>query len=174
MKSKYVGLSALVLSLLASSAWAQQVAPTVVVPPSSIGNPADAGKKAHTTYRYLDVAPDAAPPALYGVNPTVPPGAGNFETPASLACIYGLVPKTQACNPRKVTANVVGGSKAIAIVDAFDDPTVLADLKFYAAQFGLPAITSSNFQVVFATGTRPPRDDGWGLEIGRASCRERV
>jgi len=165
MRNRFAGVSALVLSLLASSAWAQQVAPTVVVPPSSIGNPADAGKKAHTTYRYLDVAPDAAPPALYGVNPTVPPGAGNFETPASLACIYGLVPKTQACNPRKVTANVVGGSKAIAIVDAFDDPTVLADLKFYAAQFGLPAITSSNFQVVFATGTRPPRDDGWGLEI---------
>ena len=137
----------------------------MILPPSSVANPADAGKKAHTNYRYLAVPPDIAPPALHGPNPMVPPGSGNFETPASLACIYGLVPKTMACNPRKVTANVAGGSKAIAIVDAFDDPTVLADLKAYSTQFGLPAITAANFQVVFASGTRPPRDDGWGLEI---------
>ena len=165
MRNGFAATSAVALYFLASGAWAQQAAPTVVVPPSSVADPADAGKRAHTNYRYLALPLDAAPPALYGVNPTVPPGPGNFETPASLACIYGLVAKTLACNPRKVTANVVGGSKAIAIVDAFDNPTVLADLKFYAAQFGLPAITSSNFQVVFANGTRPPRDDGWGLEI---------
>jgi subtilase family serine protease len=165
MRNGFAGASALALSLLASSAWAQTAAPSVVVPPSSVVKPTDAGKKAHTNYRYLALPPGAAPPALHGPNPQVPPGPGNFETPASLACVYGLVPKTLACNPNKVTANVVGGSRAIAIVDAFDNPTVRADLKAYAAQFGLPAITSSNFQVVFATGTRPPRDDGWGLEI---------
>src|SRR4051812_17508314 len=165
MKNGFAGASALALSLLASSAWAQTAAPSVVVPPSSVVKPTDAGKKAHTNYRYLALPPGAAPPALHGPNPQVPPGPGNFETPASLACVYGLVPKTLACNPNKVTANVVGGSRAIAIVDAFDNPTVRADLKFYSAQFGLPAITSSNFQVVFATGTRPPRDDSWGLEI---------
>src|SRR4051794_30832235 len=165
MRNGLAGASALALCLLAGSAWAQSAAPTVVVAPSRTVNPARAGKKGHTHYRHPTPPPGAAPPALHGPNPTVPPGPGNFETPASLACIYGLVPKTLACNPNKVTANVVGGSRAIAIVDAFDDPTVRADLKFYAAQFGLPAITSSNFQVVFATGTRPPRDDGWGLEI---------
>src|SRR5919199_546446 len=154
MKNGFAGVSALVLSLLASSAWAQSAAPAVVVPPSSTVNPADAGKKAHTNYRILTLPLGAAPPALHGPNPQVPPGPGNFETPASLACIYGLVPKTLACNPNKVTANVVGGSKAVAIVDAFDDPTVKADLTAYSTQFGLPAITSSNFTVVFATGTR--------------------
>src|SRR5689334_4390287 len=165
MNNHLAGAPALALCLLAGSAWAQSAAPTVVVPPSSTVNPADAGKKAHTNYRILTLPPGAAPPALHGPNPQVPPGSGNFETPASLACIYGLVPKALACDPKKVTANVVGGSRAIAIVDAFDNPTVRADLQAYSSQFGLPAITSSNFQVVFATGTRPPRDDGWGLEI---------
>src|SRR4051812_15242952 len=165
MRNGFAAISAVALYFLANGAGAQSAAPTVIVPPSSVAGPTDAGRRAHTNYRILVLPPGAAPPALHGPTPAVPPGPGNFETPASLACIYGLVAKRLGCNPQKVTANVVGGSRAIAIVDAFDNPTVRADLKFYAAQFGLPAITDSNFQVVFATGTRPPRDDGWGLEI---------
>src|SRR5262249_8751808 len=33
-----------------------------------------------------------------------------------------------------------------------------------SAQFGLPAPTSANFQVVYASGTQPIADVGWGLE----------
>lgn len=66
-----------------------------------------------------------------------------------------------------------GGSGAIAIVDAFDLPTSLADFNFFSTQFGLPTETSSNptastnkvFQVVYATGTKPQADKGWGGEI---------
>ena len=165
MQPRFIGLSTLALSLLASVAVAQPQ-PTVVVPSSSIVRAEDAGHRAHTNVRYLKLDPRAAPPSLHGVHADLPPFPGLFfETPASLACLYALVPKTFACNPQQVTQNTNGGSKAIAIVDAFDDPTVLADLQAYSAQFGLPAPTAANFQIVFANGVRPPRDDGWGLEI---------
>ena len=62
----------------------------------------DAGLRAHTNIRVLQL-PDAraAPPALHGVQPRLPPVASNFyETPASLACIYGLVKRTYGCNRR--------------------------------------------------------------------------
>jgi kumamolisin len=91
------------------------------------------------------------------------PGAFN-ETPASLACIYRLVPVTPGCDPNSVTTVSNRGSKVIAIVDAFDDPTALADLTQYSAQFGLPAPTAANFQVVYATGVQPPSEAGWKLE----------
>src|SRR5258708_1212555 len=36
-----------------------------------------------------------------------------------------------------------GGQGTIAIIDAFDDPTIEADLKFFSKQFGLP---TANFE----------------------------
>jgi kumamolisin len=100
-----------------------------------------------------------------------------FETPASLACVYQLVPRSGECNPAVVTTNASGGSRAIAIVDAFDGPTIAADLGSYSNEFGLPAITSSNFEKVYAcawssgppppptcSGSQPPFDAGWELE----------
>jgi hypothetical protein len=94
-----------------------------------------------------------------------PPFPGTFfETPASLACIYGLVAVTPGCDPNTVTTVSNRGSKVIAIVDAFDNPSALADLTLYSAQFGLPAPTAANFQVVYATGVQPANDTGWALE----------
>jgi kumamolisin len=49
----------------------------------------------------------------------------------------------------------------IAIVDAFDAPNAAADLAAFSTQFGLPA---ANFQVVFASGSRPAYDPGWEIE----------
>ena len=43
------------------------------------------------------------------------------------------------------------GSRAIAIVDACDDPNAATDLATYAAEFGLPKPTKANFEVVYAT-----------------------
>jgi subtilase family serine protease len=67
------------------------------------------------------------------------------------------------------TDNAVGRGTTIAIVDAYDDPTVLSDLNAFSKQFGLPICDSSNpcFQKVNqAGGTRAPRTDaGWALEI---------
>jgi kumamolisin len=65
-----------------------------------------------------------------------------------------------SCNPNVVTLNPTGGSKTIAIVDAYDDPNAASDLAAFSAQFGLPP---ANFQVVYASGTKPPQDitGGW-------------
>ncbi len=68
------------------------------------------------------------------------------------------------CNPNTVTALPAGGSKAIAVVDAYHDPNAASDLAKFSTQFGLPAVTSTTFQVVFASGKQPQRDLGWELE----------
>jgi len=60
--------------------------------------------------------------------------------------------------------------QTIAIVDAYDDPSIASDLNAYSAQFGLPQCTSANpcFQKVNQYGqTRsyPRANAGWSLEI---------
>ena len=157
-------LGALLLSGgLADAASSQQIAPRVMVPQSSVVRSWDAGLFAHTNVRVLQL-PDAGA-ALLGAQPRLPPKSGNFyETPASLACIYGLVKRTYGCNPQRVTANAGGGSRVIAIVDAYHDPTALSDLNTFSRQFGLPTVTAASFQVIYASGTRPPVDSGWRIE----------
>jgi subtilase family serine protease len=60
-------------------------------------------------------------------------------------------------------------STTIAIVDAYDDPNIEADLAVYSSQFGLPACTRANgcFRKVNQNGgtTYPRKDAGWALEI---------
>lgn len=160
------GIAALLASMMVAPAWGQIASPSIAIPQSSIANPGDAGLRAHTNIKILNLNDkQASPPNLFGAQPELPPLPNlYYETPASLACVYGLVPKTQACNPQKVTKNVVGGSKVIAIVDAYDDPTALSDLVRYSQQFGLPPITSANFQVIYASGKKPPVVDGWRVE----------
>lgn len=64
-----------------------------------------------------------------------------------------------------------GTKQTIAIVDAYDDPNIAADLNTYSSQFGLPLCNSANpcFQKVnqsgSATGPFPRTDSGWSLEI---------
>jgi kumamolisin len=85
------------------------------------------------------------------------------QTPASLACIYGLVAAASHCNPNTVTTVATGGSKAIALVDAYDYPNALSDLQAFSTQFGLPAPT---LNVVYASGSQPAdaAPYGWQLE----------
>lgn len=133
----------------------------IVIPASSLPEPEDFGVRAHTNVRFFVPArkPSKSAPT------SGPPFPGyNFETPASLACIYGLTPQTGGCDPNTVGSVAQGGSHAIAIVDAYHYPKALADLTYYSAQFGLPAPTSSTFQVVYASGSQPPRNLGWELE----------
>jgi len=86
-----------------------------------------------------------------------------FETPASLGCVYNLVPlKAKGCNPNLTTTNPTGGSRAIAVVDAFHDPTANDDLEVFSAQFGLPA---ARLSLVFAQGKKPALDPTGGWEI---------
>jgi subtilase family serine protease len=54
------------------------------------------------------------------------------------------------------------------VVDAYDYPTATNDLSVFSNQFGLPAVNANNFEVVYATGTKPGQDSsgGWELEEG--------
>jgi autotransporter-associated beta strand protein len=58
-----------------------------------------------------------------------------------------------------------GTGQTIAIVDAYDDPTVASDLALFDTTFGIAAPPS--FTEVNQTGgsTLPPPDKGWALEI---------
>jgi subtilase family serine protease len=129
----------------------------VVIPASSHALPNDAGLRAHTNTRIF------FPDGIRAPSSTPPVG---YETPASLACVYGFVTPVTGCNPTTVTAVPTGGSKLVLIVDAYDDPTATNDLGVYSAQYGLPAPSSSNFEVVYASGKKPSQDSsgGWELE----------
>jgi kumamolisin len=106
-----------------------------------------------------------------------PPFSGYLiETPASLACVYGLAARSNGCNPNLVFNNSTGGSKAIAIVDAYDygKTQAVADVAAYTAQFGLPA---ANLTVVYGTGnpangcvdgSQPPSSSGTGWDVEEA------
>jgi kumamolisin len=155
------------ISMLAvtQSALAQKyhVGGKVVVPSSSVEHVGDAGVRAHTNFRLMQ--PEHAFSAAQ-IQPNIgPPFPGYlYETPASIGCIYGLVfPRTTSCDPNVVLANPAGGSRAIAIVDAYDYPSAASDLATFSAQFGL---TTADFTVVYASGTQPPQDStgGWELE----------
>jgi subtilase family serine protease len=61
--------------------------------------------------------------------------------------------------------------QTIAIVDAYDDPSIASDLNAYSSKFGLPLCNSANpcFKKVnqsgSASGPFPKADGGWALEI---------
>jgi len=133
---------------------------TVVIPASSAVRPEDAGVRAHTNIRIFipngqAIAKNSAP-------------SGKYETPPSLGCLYGITKFVKGCNPEKLKTVATGGSNAIALVDAFDYPTASNDLGVFSKQFGLPAITNSNCQVVYATGTKPKQDPSGGWELEEA------
>ncbi len=144
-----------------------QYAPgTIFDPPSSARLAADVGARAHTHLKIM-IRPEkkgAAAALTAG-----PPYSGYFyETPASLACLYGLTAVQAGCNPDTATTNSTGGSKAIAIVDAYDYPAAATDLATFSTQMGLPAPSSANFAVVYATGTKPPNGTGSGWDVEAA------
>jgi subtilase family serine protease len=62
--------------------------------------------------------------------------------------------------------SLCGHGQALAIVDAYDDPTAESDLGAFSNYFGLPACTSSNgcFAKAMPQG-QPITSAGWGLEI---------
>ncbi len=146
----------------------------MVRPPSSVEHPSDAGVRAHTNHLIL-VRPQKPGSAH---SSTVPVG----ETPGSLACVYqtsgaslstGCPVSGKVSDGNNGLPNASGGSKIIAIVDAFDYPTADNDFYVFSQQFGLPctsgglASTGScpdQFQKVYATGTQPSSNCGWAQE----------
>ncbi len=143
---------------------------TIYSPDSSLRLKNEAGAKAHTFLKILAPPASAGPPRFNGAAPLTPPHPGYFfETPASLACIYQVVPVTvPGCNPNLAVANPTTGARAIAIVDAYHYSAALSDLTQFSSQFGLPAPTSANFQVVYASGTKPADGSGTGWDLEAA------
>ncbi len=86
-------------------------------------------------------------------------GPAGGLTPSQLASAYGYDP------------SLGGAGQTVAIVDAFDDPSIEADLEAFDANYGLPACTHANgcFTKVGQTGetgTLPAADTGgWSIEI---------
>ncbi|MGB8064590.1 MAG: S53 family peptidase [Candidatus Sulfotelmatobacter sp.] len=152
----------------------------VIIPESGMERAEDVGVRMHTTYQIFvpaDLARYGALPGSYAfpeqtLAPAVgPPISGYaFETPSSIACLYGLVTAVTGCNPNTFKTIPGGGSKTIGIVDAYDYPTALADLNKFSTQFGLPTMTTSTFKVLFAggtggcAGTDPGNNAGWETE----------
>ena len=138
--------------------------PQVTVPKSSEELPGDIGQRAHTNIMILGHGA-FQPAGQLSPQWGGPPFPGYFyETPASLACIYNLAqPAVLGCNPNVVNTNPSGGSRAIALVEAYDDPNAASDLANFNAQFGLPP---ANLTVVYANDTVPGLDPtgGWELE----------
>lgn len=108
----------------------------------------------HTPPRMFAIGNGGIQP--FGPNPDA--GAGGY-TPQQIRLGYNI--------PDRL------GTKAIAIVDAYDNPTALADFNTFSQSFGLPtepsadATNSSNkvFQVVYQDGIQPASDPGWAGEI---------
>lgn len=133
---------------------------TVVRPQSGRRVPHGAGRVAYTNFEEL--VPDE-PPA----NPQVfQARTGVYaETPASLACIYRQVAPGSGCSPTTATALASGGSRLIAIVDAYDHPTLASNLATFSRTFGLPP---ASFSTVYAAGRRPAQDPKGNWEVEEA------
>ncbi len=115
---------------------------------------------AHTDLTLFRPAGDAVPfsgPSPYGLSPQQIRHAYGFD--------QVLLPGSS------ILAD--GSGQTIAIVDAYNDPNIRADLAAFSQQFGLPAMTTTSFQIVSQTGstTNLPTNgtaypgDSWVLEI---------
>jgi subtilase family serine protease len=144
-----ISLGTLTPSLVSAQSHYSSIEPeSSQVKPNNHGNGAARGR---THVRILNI-PAAAPTSV----------AKSYNTPATIRRTYAL-PAT-------------GGSNAIAIVDAFDFPTALADFNAFSQHFALPRETSnvptstSNqvFEVVYASGVKPASGGSfiasWNLE----------
>jgi kumamolisin len=115
---------------------------TVITPASSIHRPEDAGLKMHTNYMFFV-------PAGHSMS-SISPDNTFAEYPASIACVYKVGPQYPGCVPANNGKHATGGWGAIALVDAYDDPTAASDLAFFDSFFLLPA---ANFTKVIANST---------------------
>ncbi len=100
----------------------------------------------------------AYPPLHRIFNPDVSPDAGPTGIfPGKIKVAYGI-----NLIPYK------GAGQTIAIVDAYDDPTIEADLGTFSTRFALPTCTTANgcFKKIYGSGTKPPADTtGWSNEV---------
>jgi kumamolisin len=150
MKNLLLILLSLLLVVGAVTAFAQDDAVKgTIVPARSNFSPLG---KAHTHLFFF--IPET------GINPAIPSG----ETPASIACIYGLVPPTSGC-PKTGTLVPTGGTKAIAIVDCGRYAGLQADFDAFNRQWGLPLATLNE---ICTPGPPCPDNTGTNWDVEEA------
>jgi hypothetical protein len=93
--------------------------------------------------------------AKIGPSSTIGPAGG--LTPSDFATAYDFNP------------TATGSNQTVAIVDAYNDPNINADLQTFDTNYGLPTCSTGDgcFKVVNQTGgSTPPADDttGWSVE----------
>src|SRR5262245_38319608 len=74
-----------------------------------------------------------------------------FETPQSVACVYGIVPPTADCNPAAPglkAHKLTGGANTIAIVVPYHAPYTRQFFKEFSKAFHLP---EDKLEIIFAT-----------------------
>jgi subtilase family serine protease len=105
---------------------------------------------------YADPNDQTRARAPYRIKPNTPTIAPSGLSPATVQSIYGF---NQIPNQ--------GEGRTIAIVDAYDHPNAEQDLAVFNSTFNLPPCTTANgcFKKVYASGTKPAGDAGWGIEI---------
>jgi subtilase family serine protease len=87
----------------------------------------------------------------------------NLKIKSAAAVSAGLSPNDIKSIYNLPTSNVGGGT--IAIIDAYDDPSIEADLAVFNKQFGLPACTTKNGCFTkTAMSSKIKGNTGWGLE----------
>lgn len=119
----------------------------------TISMPAATPGHARAHFRLVVPKRAAAAPSAAPVYLGTPVGL----TPANVHTLYGFSTRASAPAGKKVT---------IALVEAYDDPNIEADLAIFDAQFNLPACTQANgcFRKLYAAGSAPNPDAGWALE----------
>ncbi|MGA2683367.1 MAG: hypothetical protein ABSF44_16405 [Candidatus Bathyarchaeia archaeon] len=88
-------------------------------------------------------------------------GPATAHGPAAAA--YGPDPLTpsQIINAYHLTSTTGGAGKTIAIVDAYNDPTIAGDLAVFSSNFGLPAANFVEHQMSSGIST----NSRWAIEI---------
>jgi len=92
-------------------------------------------------------------------------GSPSGLVPSQVRHAYNFDQVSFTKNGKPIAGN--GAGETIAIVDAYDDPTITKDLKTFDAQFGLSNTDSHGNFVLrkkYPDG-RPPADPGWSQEI---------
>jgi len=118
-----------------------------IVPESSLESPFDIGVSSHTNHQ-IRLRPAKAGSSVVRVT---------FQ-PEDIRGLYGTP---------------VGGTGAIAVVLAYDNPYALSDFNQFSATYGLSTEPAPNgvtdpgnsvLQVVYAAGTKPSFNSGWSQE----------
>ena len=148
----------------------------IIVPSTTVARPEDIGFRAHTNYLVFVPQSIGARANLATGNNLAPaasitPDTTFAENPGSLGCIYQVGPAYLGCTPSNGAGHhPLGGSGAIAIVDAYNNPDAASDLSTFDSYWGLP---SANFTQVYClpshgscetSNTPPANDKGWALE----------